>query len=78
MNGRITMEQLAIDLILSLISYLHGVPLDIGLIEITDKIIVKLGHVHLLAHQQPFIDAVDVGEGLEAARAPPVDVFGEI
>lgn len=53
-------------------------PLDIGLVEITNKIIVKLCHVHLLAHQKPLIDAVDVGEGLEAAGAPPVDVFGEI
>ena len=61
------------------ILYLHvRPPLNIGLIKIADKIIVKLGHVHLLTHQKPLVDAVDVGEGLEAAGAPPVDVFGEI
>lgn len=46
------------------------------MIKIANEIVVKLGHVDVLAHEKPLVERVDVAEGLETPRAPPVDVLG--
>lgn len=37
-------------------------PLYMGDVEITNKVIVEPGHIHLLIHRNALIDSVDIGK----------------